>query len=1137
MKRVFMTVFGGLLASLIVCSSLWAQATAQMGGIVRDPSGAVLPGVEVTATQTDTGIKRMVVTNETGFYLLPSLPLGPYRLEATLPGFRTFAQTGIVLQVGSNPTININLEVGQVAETVEVQANAALVETRNVSVGQVMEAARIVELPLNGRNAQELLLLGGAAVQAGPPGGQSYPNRLLISAAGELGVSMETTLDGIRHVDVDDGYPLVLPFPDALAEFKTEVSGVSAQQSKGSLVSAVTKSGSNDFHATLFEFVRNDLFNARNYFATRNSTLKRNQFGGTIGGPIKKNKLFFMTGYQGTTLRQDPANVRQFVPTAAMLAGDFTAYASAACNARAVTLSAPFVNNRLDPALFSPVALKLAARLPKPNNECGQIIFGGKKPQNEAQSVSRIDYQSSDKHSVFGRFLFSYIDQPSAYKFTPDNVLNTGAPTTARAYSFTVGSTYLVSARIVNAFRLSFNRIARDSVTDQFFDLEGLGAKVYSGDEPKRTSLSVTGGFSLGATGTNSHTEDYQISDDVSITHGAHQFGFGGWLAQGRLIYFSTGRDLPQFAFTGSATGTGLADFLLGKPATLLQGGLSQIFTRANFTALYVQDAWQVRPRLTLNGGLRWSPILPQVDTQRPVPFVINWDVERYKQGLRSTVFVNAPPGILFAGDPGFKQNWNHNPEKPMGNVWNASWKEFAPRVGLAWDVQGDGRTSLRASYGIHFDDYPLHTRAGTESNMSPYGGLTRIISPEGGLDDPWRTVPGGNPFPLRRGKDMLFPPLGDYIAENASITPTYTQTWNLSLQREVMRSTVLSLSYVGTQIIHTQSTTPSNLAIFVPGVGDANGNCFLNGKATYFKVSPGSACSTVTNTQDRRALSFLNPAFENEIGRIGTRDNGGTQNYHGMLVSATYRTPRGINVNANYTFSHCIGDYLGRSNGSFGTSVDQTFQDPNDRRRDRGNCEMDQRQNFNLTGVAETPKFASRMLSLLGSGWRSSGIYRLNTAGSLFNVNQATGLRTVTLGAAAGSINSSAASVDRCLCDVSGQRPNQVLGNVYLNTSGRPSTQWLNPAAFALPALGTLGNMGRATLKLPTFWQFDMALSRVFKVREAQTVEFRVEAFNVLNSFRPGTIDTNLSSVNTFGKILTSLDPRILQFALKYVF
>ena len=253
MKRIWTALLMGLLVLGTTCGTVWAQATAQISGAAQDQSGAVLPGVEVTATQTETGVSRMTVTNETGSYALPNLPLGPSRLEASLPGFRTFVQTGIVLQVGANPTINIVLEVGQVSEQVEVQANASLVETRSVSVGQVMETARIMELPLNGRNAQELLLLGGGTVQTAPAeGGMSYPNRLTISSAGALGTSTEYTLDGIRHVDPYDGVPLPLPFPDALAEFKTEIGGASAQQGRSSQVSAVTKSGTNEFHGDLF---------------------------------------------------------------------------------------------------------------------------------------------------------------------------------------------------------------------------------------------------------------------------------------------------------------------------------------------------------------------------------------------------------------------------------------------------------------------------------------------------------------------------------------------------------------------------------------------------------------------------------------------------------------------------------------------------------------------------------------------------------------------------------------------------------------------------------------------------------------------------------------------------------------------
>src|SRR5882672_4496262 len=410
MKRIVIDLFIVLIVSAMTCGTVWAQATAQISGAVQDSSGAVLPGVEITATQTDTGVARMTITNETGYYTLSNLPLGPYKLEAGLPGFRSFVQTGIVLQVNSSPTLNITLQVGQVSEQVEVQANASLVETRNVSVGQVMETQRIMELPLNGRNAQELLLLGGGAVQSAPTGGMVFPSsRIAISAAGTLGTAVEYTLDGIRHVDPYDGVALPLPFPDALAEFKTELGGVGAQQGRASQMSAVTKSGTNDFHGDLFEFVRNDLFNARSYFATKGSTLKRNQFGGTIGGPIIKNRLFFFTGYQGTTTRQDPADTRAFIPTPAMMAGDWSAFASPACNTGGqITLRTPFVNSRIDPALYSKPALNILNRIlpkaPTPD-ACGQVTYGLMNVSNEGQLVGRVDYQWSANHSIFGRFV------------------------------------------------------------------------------------------------------------------------------------------------------------------------------------------------------------------------------------------------------------------------------------------------------------------------------------------------------------------------------------------------------------------------------------------------------------------------------------------------------------------------------------------------------------------------------------------------------------------------------------------------------------------------------------------------------------------------------------------------------------
>src|SRR5262245_37877267 len=370
--------------------NVWAQATAQISGTVRDQSGAVLPGVEITATQTDTGIMRSTVSNETGSFVLSNIATGPYRLEAALPGFRTYLQTGIVLQVNSSAVINPVLEVGQVSEQVEVQANAVQVETRSTAVGQVIENERILELPLNGRQVTDLVTLSGAAVQTSATGQvstQSMQGGTQFSIAGGLVFGVGYTLDGAMHIDPYEGANHPMPFPDALQEFKVEASGMAANAGlrSGGAVNAVTKSGTNEYHGDLFEFVRNYKFNARNFFAAKRDSLKRNQYGGTLGGPIVHNKLFFFGGYQGTKTRSDQVGeTTRFVPTTATLAGDWTTFASPACNAgRQIMLRAPFVNNRIDPSLYSKAAMNIAARLPKVDDPCGRITYGFLNRPNE----------------------------------------------------------------------------------------------------------------------------------------------------------------------------------------------------------------------------------------------------------------------------------------------------------------------------------------------------------------------------------------------------------------------------------------------------------------------------------------------------------------------------------------------------------------------------------------------------------------------------------------------------------------------------------------------------------------------------------------------------------------------------------
>src|SRR6266571_1736330 len=384
----------GLLVSTLACSAAWAQSTAQISGVVKDQSGAILPGVDISATQTATGAKRTTVTNENGAYALPNLPIGPYMLEASLPGFRTYVQTGIVLQVNDSAAINVSLNIGQVSEQVEVQANATLVETQTTGVGRVIDNQRVLELPLNGRQATELIFLSGMATPgtgATSTTTRNYPT-IQVAIAGGLATGVAYNLDGANINDPYNGLNLPIPFPDALQEFKVETSGLPAQYGtySSAAVNAVTRSGTNQFHGGAFEFVRNQIFNARNAFAPARDPLKRNQFGGTLGGPLVKNRLFFFGGYQETTVRAAPSESFGYVPTPQMMAGDFTTF-NDVCSKRTTPLPLPFVNNTISPSAFSAPAVALQKRLPATSDPCGQVYYAKVNQSNEYLVPARLD--------------------------------------------------------------------------------------------------------------------------------------------------------------------------------------------------------------------------------------------------------------------------------------------------------------------------------------------------------------------------------------------------------------------------------------------------------------------------------------------------------------------------------------------------------------------------------------------------------------------------------------------------------------------------------------------------------------------------------------------------------------------------
>ncbi len=1116
MKRFAKALCLAFLLSVLACSTVWAQATAQISGSVKDQSGAVLPGAEVTATQTETGIARNTISNETGAYVLSNLPLGPYRLEVSLPGFRTFVQTGIVLQVNSSPVINATLEVGQRTEQIEIQANAALVETRSIGVGQVMEQQRILELPLNGRNVTELITLGGGAVDipayASSP--RSMQGQAAISVAGGLPSGVAYSLDGAMHNNVYDNLSLPLPFPDALQEFKVETSALSASQGQhsGAQVNAVTKSGTNEFHGSLFEFVRNDLLNATEYFARVNpatgrkvhSTLKRNQFGGTAGGKIIANKLFFFGGYQGTTERSDPANTQRWVPTPAMLQGDFTAVSSPACG-RTVNLSAPFTSNRISPTAFNPVALNLARKLPQTNDPCGLVTFGVPAKTDTMQVVGKSDWQFSTAHQVMGRMLFTREKQPVPYELAPDNILTTfdrGRENQAQSYA--IGDTWSVSPQTVVASRLVANYTNVQRLGAEFFNWGDIGVRNYYSYQPKYLQLAMTDpGFSLG--GGTANTSTYRtfssgLNIDASLSRGAHQWSTGGalmWMdSNSNANVNSSGR----FTFSGVRTGLPLADFLLGLPSAFAQSAPNTDYMRKWYMALYLNDTWKLNSRWTLNYGLRWEPDLAETLS---LGRVTTYSEQRRAAGMRSTVFRRAPLGFSFPGDPGF----------PSKRGRERNWWTFAPRFGMAWDVNGDGRTSIRASAGIGYD-YPNAQFHLWTSIVPPWGANTTLQNPN--FEDPWASNPSGNPFPAQYGPDTPFPTNGQFTTMS-NIDPAQVQNWNLSVQRQIGNDWLVSASYLGSHTIHMLGSEQQNLAIYFPGNADSSGNCVASGYT--FRTTPGAVCSTFQNTNARRRLSLIDLQ---QTGQYATNvveiQSGGTANYNGLLLELRKRAGRGVTLGGNYTWSHCIGPFQGNEAGDTGANPDIPNPYPGDRDRGRGNCLGDRRHVVNLTSVLETPKFEKDALRYIASGWRLSTIYR-HLTGSYMSI-------------AAGSNNDFA----RNGTNINSQPAQYIGGDPIGDHSGRPNTFWLNKNAYTTPAVGTLGNAGTRTVAGPAQWDFDMALSRNFQFKESQRIEFRWEAYNITNSFRP--LNPNADVTNRlFGELRTARSPRIMQFALKYLF
>ena len=1109
MKRLAIVLSLAALVLTLTSPLAWAQATGGISGNVRDQSGAVLPGVTITVTHNDTGAIRTSISNESGAYSLPNLPLGSYRLEATLQGFNTFTQTGIVLQVNSNPVINPVLGVGAVSEQVTVTGAAALVDTRTVGVATVVESERIIELPLSARQVTQLITLSGVAVQTAASPGYGMNTGVRISVAGGNDFGVTYTLDGAPNSNVHDGTGLHLPFPDALQEFRltTGAQEASSGLRSGASVSAVTRSGTNVLHGSLFEFNRDSRFSSPDFFSNQKDGLKRNQFGGTVGGPIKRDRVFFFAGYQGTTTRQMPLNATAFVPTPAMMAGDFSAYMSPACNGGRVVapLRAPFVDNRIPAATISPAALALSRRLPTPLDECGRVFTGLPNNQNEAQIPIRLDYQVSQSHSLFGRYMLTTDSRVVPLELAPGDILTTGSQGPAGspsgtddvAHSFTLGHTWVASSSMVNSFRAVGNKISIGKPGPSFFSPQDIGINAYS-YVPGYTTVRVLNAFNVGGgqfvTNVTGGNHSYGFNDDVTVVRGNHQFGFGGYYLRGAASTVSNSWAVGSQVFTGQFTGTAMGDFFAGRTGSFRQANPNPLNVEQNFAGAYVQDAWRIQ-NVTLNFGVKWNPFIAMVF---PAGDIYNFSLDRFYAGQRSTVIPNAPPGFTYPGDVGFAGKSGVNSRL---SVWD-------PRLGFAWDVGGDGRTSVRGSAGIarDFIKWDLHQNT---SSVSPF----RLTVQQANIsfDNPWAGY-GFNPFPYTfDARSPVFAPYGSYLPVPPDAKPTTQYSWNLGVQRQISNSLFASATYIGSRIINLMNAIELN-----PPQNLGFGPCTLQtptGPVSY------PVCTNAGNLNQRRLLNLANPAVS--LGYITSYADVGWQDYNGLLLNSRLDLGSNVNLNANYTLSKCAGLAMPAVLNPGANTVHQPYQNngPVDLELDGGPCAGDRRHLFNLTAVLRTPTFSNRVLKAIASDWTASTVLQVRSGGP---VNVITGADT---------------ALNGFTDNTPTQRPNVVAGqDFYSDTDSL--TNYYTIAAFSQPAAGTFGDAPYNLLRGPGFWQWDQAFTRSFALGSDHRIELRAEAINLTNKFNRGNPAASLNNAATFGRITTAQNfPRVWQFAVKYLF